>query len=67
MFLEEGFMTTSKLAISSILASFCIVAFSASMSLAKPAKPVSATGGAHGAGVLILKTNTNNTNQDTSS
>ncbi|MBW4549511.1 MAG: hypothetical protein KME35_00055 [Aphanocapsa sp. GSE-SYN-MK-11-07L] len=52
-------MTTSKLVINSILASFCIVAFSASVSLAKPAKPVSATGGAHGAGVLVLKTHNN--------
>jgi hypothetical protein len=51
-------MRTSKIVINSILAGFCIVAFSASASLAESMSPPSSTGGAHGAGVLITKTQT---------
>jgi hypothetical protein len=52
-------MNTAKLLIGGV-ASLSIIALSASISLARPAKPFSATGGAHGAGVLILKTNSSN-------
>jgi hypothetical protein len=48
-------MNPSKLLISSI-AGLSIIALSAAVSMARPARPFSATGGAHGAGVLILKT-----------
>jgi hypothetical protein len=70
MLLETSFMNTSKLLISGV-AGFSIIALNAlssSASLAGRLKPFSATGGAHGAGVLVLKTNSSNpANPDLSS
>ncbi len=55
-------MNTSKLLISGVVG-FSIIALnvlSSSVSLAGRPKSFSATGGAHGAGVLVLKTNSSN-------
>lgn len=60
-------MNTSKLIVTSTLAGFSIIAINASVTLAGRIKPVSATGGAHGAGVLILKTNSNQVDPNLSS